>query len=422
MIMTQNRALEILKTGSNVFLTGQPGSGKSHTTRQFVEWCEENGKRVSITASTGIAATHIGGITIHSWAGMGDLLSDITDRTPIENNRIELIALRPWIERKIYNTDILIIDEISMLNEYFFDVLDRVCRVARSNGKVAFGGLQVICVGDLFQLPPITPLGKPVAKFVYHAEAWKALNIKTIVLHEQHRQEDAVFLEVLTAMRNGALTDEHMAHLQSRVVKKMPTLVTRLYTHNSDVDMLNTKELRKIDMPLESFGMESGGNENLVIILKKTCLSPEVLKLKVGALVMFTRNNFEEGFVNGTMGVVVGFEQNGLPIVSVGKREITPDYAEWSIKERGNVIAWIRQVPLRLAWAMTVHKSQGMSLDSAIIDLSKSFEFGQGYVALSRVRSLAGLHLIGFNEKAVLMHPEIVEKDKEFIIESKKHE
>lgn len=409
--MTQAKALDILKSGANIFLTGQPGSGKTYTINQFLEYLNDKGISVAVTASTGIAATHIGGVTIHSWSGIG-IDENLTQM------QLEDIASKWWIEKKIKFCKVLIIDEISMLPAVVLDNVNKISQVVKNVHDKPFGGMQVILVGDLFQLPPVTKDGKEVM-FVYKSKVWEDLNLKICVLHEQHRQEDMKFLEILTAMRNGTLKLKHHKSLQARLSIKEKPITTKLFTHNSDVDALNTMELRKIESELKVFGMESWGKEQVVATLKKNCLSPETLKLKVGALVMFTRNNPEEGYVNGTLGKVIAFEEhNGAPIVEVGKMKIVPEYSQWTVKEHGEEIAGISQLPLRLAWAMTVHKSQGMSLDSAIIDLGRSFEFGQGYVALSRVKSLSGLFLEGLNEQALLMHPEIVIKDKEFVAAS----
>lgn len=408
--MTQAKALQVLQTGANVFLTGQPGSGKSYTIREFVEWCLLNGRNVAITATTGIASTHIGGVTIHSWSGLG-ISTDLSDEA------IDQIANKPWIKNKIYSADVLIIDEVSMLSADILDDVDRICRAAR-NPEIPFGGLQVVLVGDFFQLPPVTKGTKP--RFAFTSDAWESLNLKMCYLHEQHRQDDPHFLSILTNMRNGTLSNMNgMDVLRSKVVSKNDMKITRLFTHNADVDALNTMELRKLPGEMKSFGMEWDGVDAVVAFLKKNCLSPEILKLKVGAVVMFTRNNWNEGYVNGTIGEVIAFNQQGRPVIQTkdGMR-ITPEYEEWSVTEYGKKVASIRQIPLRLAWAITVHKSQGMSLDAAVIDLSGCFEYGQGYVALSRVRSLEGLHLLGLNDRTFEMHPEVVEKDAEFLAAS----
>jgi ATP-dependent DNA helicase PIF1 len=400
--MTQDKALEILKTGVNVFLTGEPGSGKTYTINQFTKWLRSQGKTYAVTASTGIAATHINGKTIHSWSGMG-IKEKVTDAD------IAAILQKEYAVEQMDRCDVLIIDEVSMLSGSAIDNVDRILRAIKFTSFTgeAFGGLQVVFVGDFFQLPPISKPGKEPGLFAFESDAWNEAKLSVCYLTEQHRQEDQEFLEILTAMRNGKMTDAHTKRLlQCRNGKKPKT---KLYTHNMEVDAINMAELLKLPGKAETFAMESGGLQFLVDTLKKNCLSPQSLVLKKGAVVMFTKNNFEERYVNGTLGVIVDFASNGMPIVEThdGLR-ITARYAEWSID---NMKGWISQIPLRLAWAMTVHKSQGMSYDEAAMDLSKCFEYGQGYVALSRVRSLKGLYLEGMNERALEMHPKVVSQD-----------
>ena len=312
--------------------------------------------------------------------------------------------------RKILNIKVLIIDEISMLHANTLDMVEEVLRQARKESfeEKPFGGIQVVFVGDFFQLPPVSK--KAASKFAFEGYAWKSADPVVCYLTEQHRQEDDEFLKILTAMRSGKVKPIHKKNLANKSSKELQP--TRLFTHNLEVDAINNAKLLEIDGEEREFVMECSGVPYLVEVLKKSCLSPEHLKLRVGAVVMFTRNNFEEEYVNGTLGTVVEFADNDMPVVETKDgRRITARYAEWSIED---TVAVVSQVPLRLAWAITVHKSQGMSLDSASIDLSKTFEYGQGYVALSRVRSLKGLHLEGINDLAFEMHPRVVEQDKIF--------
>jgi hypothetical protein len=455
--MTQQEALNIMKTGANVFLTGEPGSGKTHVVNEFVEWFRAHGVEPAVTASTGIAATHIGGFTIHSWSGIGV-------RRHLGVQDLRRIAENRRLAKRIVGAHTLIIDEISMLSARTFAMVEQACRFVRG-GTEPFGGLQVIVVGDFFQLPPVvnredqdsddfsspsprgserglafdsgegTPPNLPLSAgggpasggerggsknsiFAFNSSAWRSLNLNVCYLSEQHRQEDAVFLEMLSAIRNGVVADSHQALLASRrMANPVAETVTKLFSHNMDVDRFNDAELRKLPGEAEAFTMESRGPKNLVESLKKGCLSPEILSLKVGARVMFTKNDIpEHRFVNGTLGVVEGFyEENGMPVVRTPDgRTIYTEQQDWRIEEGGQILARITQVPLRLAWAITVHKSQGMSLDAAHMDLRTAFEYGQGYVALSRLRTLAGLSLAGWNERALEVHPEILLKDSEF--------
>lgn len=427
--MTQSQALSILKTGTNVFLTGAPGSGKTHTVNEYVAYLRERGVEPAITASTGIAATHIGGMTIHSYSGIGI-------RTKMSKQDLQNIATSDHIAKRILRTSVLVIDEVSMLAPGVLSMIDAVCREIKKNAE-PFGGIQVVLVGDFFQLPPIVKaeekesgqsalIEKPSARFAYDSPVWEWARPVVCYLTEQHRQDDSIFLSLLSAIRRNAFDGTHLVHLETRKVQshQAPQDVPKLFSHNAAVDRVNSETLAKLKGEVHTFIMFSQGSSALATTLQKGCLSPEMLNLKIGAAVMFTKNNPKEGFVNGTLGTVEGFDElSGYPVVRTRKgRSITVEPMDWTVEENGKVRARIAQVPLRLAWAITVHKSQGMSLDEAVMDLSAVFEFGQGYVALSRVRRLSGLHLLGWNERAFLVHPEVFAKDASFRAESEQAE
>lgn len=422
--MKQETALKILQTGANVFLTGEPGSGKTHTVNQYVRWLEERGISAAITASTGIAATHIGGYTIHSWSGIGV-------KRDLDLYALDKITQNERVVRRVRGACVLITDEVSMLSAKTLSMVDAVCREIRHT-DAPFGGLQVVLVGDFFQLPPVVreeyreeetldaETFEPITHFAFSARAWEALNPLVCYLSEQHRQEDKAFLELLSGIRRGTFSASHRALLEERRSVSGRAGITQLYSHNADVDRINDKELAGISGDIRTFAMTSQGRDTLVASLKRGCLSPETLSLKIGARVMFTKNDVERRFVNGTLGVVAGFsKENGYPTVKTNSgRTIEVEPLEWHIEDGGRVLARIEQIPLRLAWAITVHKSQGMSLDSAHMDLSQAFEYGQGYVALSRVRTLAGLSLSGLNERALEVHPEVMRRDRDFKLRS----
>lgn len=394
--MTQEQALHVLKLGHNVFLTGAAGTGKTYVLNQFIEYCRTHGLRVAITASTGIAATHMNGQTIHSWSGMG-LEQELTD------SLWKKVMGRKEIRSRIAKCHVLIIDEISMLHHYRLDMLDTIARRIRRRDE-AFGGIQVIMSGDFFQLPPVSRRGEPDAQFAVFSDAWRAAKPRICYLQKQYRQKDDSLHDLLTEMRNGEVSEFSRQALQSRVGVELSgsTFATQLYTVNADVDSKNQEHLDSIKGKPKKFTMESRGDRDLVEKLKNGCMSPETLELKKGAIVMFVRNSAERGFVNGTQGEVVGFSDNGYPKVRMTHGPtITVYQEEWQIAEEDRTVAAISQLPLRLAWAITVHKSQGMSLDAAQIDLRKSFVEGMGYVALSRLRSLAGMKLLGLNEMAL---------------------
>lgn len=413
--MKQSQALNILKSGRNVYLTGAAGSGKTYVLNEYIEYLKHRGVKVGVTASTGIAATHIGGVTIHSWSGIGikDYLNEF---------EIEEIVGREYLWKRINETRVLIIDEVSMLSPVMFDSIDRICREVKQN-DLSFGGIQVVLSGDFFQLPPITK-DKSAPKFVPTSSAWQNMDIRVCYLDEQFRQSDSTLERVLNDVRGGEVGEETEDVLTQCIDRELPEefVPTKLYTHNVDVDEVNQAELEKLDGELYHFPMFTKGRAKLVESIKKTILAPENLYLKENASVMFVKNNFEAGYVNGTLGVVEEFEE-GRPVVRTfdGKRIVVTE-AEWTIEDDGSVLAVVKQMPIRLAWAITVHKSQGMSLDAAEIDLSKSFVPGQGYVALSRLRSLDGLVLRGVNPMAFAVHPEVMELDAHLLRESSKWE
>lgn len=407
--MTQAQALTILKTGANVFLTGEPGAGKTHVTRTFISYLREHGIEPAITASTGIAATHIHGMTIHAWSGLGI-------KNTLTAYDLDALSTKEYLVRRINSAKVLIIDEISMLSANTLSMVDVVCRTLRGSPE-PFGGLQVVLVGDFFQLPPISKFGAE-AHFAYQSPSWKNLKLITCYLTEQHRQDDAGLLSLLSAIRSNSLEDFHHDELQSKIQKekKVSDATTQLFTKNIAVDSLNEEKLASLSGREEVFTMDSKGSNALVEGLKKGCLSPETLRLKKDAVVMCTKNNPTAGFANGTLGTVVDFESGTkYPIIKTHDgRRITIAHMEWVVEEDGKVKARISQIPLRLAWAITVHKSQGMSLDVASMDLSDVFEYGQGYVALSRVRTFAGITLRGYNQRALEVHPEVLITDRIF--------
>lgn len=421
--MLQSQALNILKTGQNVFLTGPAGSGKTHVLNTYVNYLKSHGVDVAVTASTGIAATHIGGQTIHSWSGLG-IRGNLTDYD------VEDLLGKSYLYKRFARTKVLVIDEISMLHSYRLDLIEWIARSMKRNSQ-PFGGMQIVVCGDFFQLPPISKGDENNesngSSFAYKAESWKRAKFSVCYIDEQHRQRDKNYLAVLNEIRSGKASKKTIDLLLSRMHADADNPehkdFTRLYTHNIDVDTVNKRHLDLIKDKSKNFQMNSRGARNLVDTLKKSCLSPEILELKVGAKVMFTKNHPEGMYVNGSLGTIKQFSSYGDPVVLLNSGvSISVGAQSWNIEEEGKVKAEISQLPLRLAWAITVHKSQGMSLESMEVDLSKSFVKGMGYVALSRVRTLSGIKLLGLNEMALEVDKEILEKDGEFRILSEDSE
>lgn len=405
-MMTQKEALDILKLGHNVFLTGAAGSGKTYLLNQYIRYLKVNDVDVGITASTGIAATHMNGKTIHSWA-------HISIKEELSPSDLTYIYDRIDWRAAMLQTKVLIIDEVSMLHHYRLDMVNQVLQKIHQN-DLPFGGIQVILCGDLFQLPPVTRGGQS-AKYVTESSVWQDMDIRICYITEQHRQEDEDFLRLLNEIRENAVSNTVLLKLLERRGKDLGTDITptKLYTHNVDVDAINNFELAALEMEDHVYEMTYKGEEKLVKGLMDSCLAPSELHVKEGAVVMFVQNSYERGYVNGTIGTVIGFDEDDFPIVrTVSGKEIIAYPGSWHIDEGREVIAQINQVPLRLAWAITVHKSQGMTLDMAQVDLSKAFVDGMGYVALSRVKRLSGIKLLGINNRALKVDSQAIAIDR----------
>lgn len=409
--MKQTTALDILKSGSNVFLTWQAGSGKTYVLNQYIDYLKNSGVKISVTASTGIAATHLSGRTIHSRSGVGikDSISDFD---------LENMFKKSYLHKNIQKTKVLIIDEISMLSASTIDSVERIVRYFVDRTR-PFGGIQVVVCGDFFQLPPISRYWSNREDiFARQSEMRNQMEFSVCYLSEQHRQSDEIFLNILNKIRENNIDEESIQHLRERFHQKLDSIVepTKLYTHNVDVDRINDIELAKINEPESTFYMATKWKENVVESFKKWILAVEELILKKWASVIFIKNSTDGSYVNGTLWKVIWFDsEDNFPLVKINSGKIIHTWLETRLMEDWEeIIAKAFQVPLKLAWAITVHKSQWMSLDAAEIDLSKVFEYWQSYVALSRVKSLSWLRLVWLNEDKLEVHPEVLKVDSAF--------
>ena len=411
--MNQSTALNILKAGNNVFLTGSAGAGKTYTLNQYIQYLKARKIPVAVTASTGIAATHMNGMTIHTWAGIGI-------KEHLTASDLKSLKERKYLRDHIEKTKVLIIDEVSMLHARQLNLVNEVLKYFKET-DAAFGGIQVIVAGDFFQLPPV---GKPEEtnrdKFAFMSEAWLDAKFTICYLTEQHRQQDNQLNTILNEIRAGQVSPQSVQVLQQTRNQALEQDITRLFTHNMDVDDINQKHLDSISHKSKLFVADVSGNDKLIQTLKSSVRAPEELVLKKDAKVMFVKNNFDAGYINGTLGVVSDFVEDDdygwLPQVTLrdGSSMIVEPEA-WAVEnESGKAIASYKQLPLRLAWAITVHKSQGMTLEAAEIDLSQTFEKGQGYVALSRLKALEGLRLLGLNQKALELDRLAMKADQRF--------
>ena len=416
--MDQAKALKILESGQSALLTGRAGSGKTYLLNQFIKQARAHNRKISVTATTGLAATHLGGETIHRWSKIGV-------HETLTPSFFQKITAKE--RQRIIETDILIIDEISMLADTQFEMINQVLQRVRMNQQ-PFGGIQVVMSGDFFQLPPIKRKTLQLdvfdeidsVGFVTEATAFSELNPVICYLTSQFRQTDDQLTKILEAIRMGIIDEYEINILNSRLHQDLAAtdkVITNLHTTNLDVDRINNASLSQINQPTVCFRMTGSGNRYALETIKKSVLAPEVLELKLGADVMAVKNDPKMRFVNGSLGKVIGFSQKhgmNLPVVAFNSgKEVTIEPDSWDLMENEVKIASVTQLPLRLAYAITIHKAQGMTLDKACINLAKAFTPGMGYVALSRVRRLEDLYLTGLNQMALTVSDQARQLDED---------
>lgn len=419
--MKQNDAFKILKQECNVLLTGAAGSGKTFLLEKFAGWAKSNNKKVVITATTGIAATNINGKTIHNYSNLG--ISNKAELLDPENVLTLAKRMKPPYKSAVKNTDILIIDEISMLHDYQLNAIDQIIRTVR-NDNTPFGGLQVILCGDFFQLPPITRHNEQ-ANFITQAQSYLNGKFKVCYLEEFWRQnKNDKLVTILNAIRSNKVTNEYSI-LKSECLKINSTTeeTTKLYCTNIDVDDENKHKLEALSTESRYYQWEVSGEKSELEILKGNCKNKVVenLELKIGAIVMFVKNNLQLGYYNGSIGEVISFDDNNFPNIKLNNDHILKSIKQddfYREDASGNRIATIKQIPLKLASAITIHKSQGMTLDKVSIDLDNTFTAGQGYVALSRARSINDISLIGINPQALTVSQDALNIENELQLKS----
>lgn len=415
----QIHGLSTLISGKNVFLTGPGGVGKSLLVTMYKDWCNYKRKKICVTATTGVSALLIGGTTIHSWAGIG-LGKDSVEEL-VERIRTFKDAKQRWVR-----TETLIIDEVSMLDPTLFEKLEKIARIIRFSRK-PFGGIQLILSGDFCQLRPVKS-----DYFCFESPRWKECVDSTVYLTKIVRQKDEVFQKCLLEVRMGVCSDETKKIFQSRLDINLPAKLdikpTRLYSTNSSVDTINNRELEVLkkkhaDTPenihmyksetkiINTSGRDinKGFKNVLTDRINRDCLASDNLELVIGAQVMLLINlDLEQELANGSRGVIIKVDEIGPTVRFLTGREVKLIPYIWKIHENKKLWVQKSQIPLKLAYAATIHKSQGASLDYVEVDVGPSiFEYGQTYTALSRVRNLDGLKLLNFDKNKIKTHEKV---------------
>jgi len=392
-------ALELCESGENIFLTGGAGSGKSYVIREFMK--TKDRKQVPILASTGAAAVLLGGCTFHSFFGLG-IMEGGTQATlqRLQKNKAAL--------KRIKNVEGVIIDEISMIPGEALMVAELIAQFARVS-TLPWGGMRVIAVGDFGQLPPVTRFGQK-RDWCFLNEVWKKTGFQYCELKLNQRIHNNDFLNVLDDIREGHLTERARAFLQDRTKahdEEQPG--TRLFPRREQSENYNQKKLAEInetELIVDSIYL---GEQKYIDILGKSAPVPAQLKLKIGCQILFLKNDLQKRWVNGTRGTLVGYEADHLMVKKNSSgREVKVEKISFSLLDaEANVKASVIQFPVNLAYATTIHKSQGATLDELWCDLSALWEPGHAYVALSRLRDPAGLHIVRWSPKSFITDPEV---------------
>ncbi|CAH1243951.1 PIF1 [Branchiostoma lanceolatum] len=399
----QQAVLNAVQAGHNIFFTGSAGTGKSFLLRKVIGALPP--EHTFATASTGVAACHIGGTTLHSFAGIG------SGTAPIQ--QCYELASRPGVRKQWKQCRHLIVDEVSMIDGDFFDKLEAVARATRKSDK-PFGGIQLILCGDFLQLPPVTKPGEK-RRFCFQSRSWHKCIQASYELTQVKRQTDPTFINILQNIRVGRCPpaiSTRLSATENHQIEREDIVATRLCTHKEDVNHINDVRLKELEGDTKSFEAHDS-DPDLIKTINTLCPVEKTIQLKVGAQVMLAKNlDVQRGLVNGARGVVTGFQTSGagLPIVKFLCGVTEPvKHERWTFKATGGIYLTRRQLPIKLAWAISIHKSQGMSLDCVEMSLSRVFESGQAYVALSRARSLQGLRVLDFDGKCVRANPDVLQ-------------
>lgn len=396
----QERALEKLAGNGNVFLTGVAGSGKSFLLRRFL--ADKDPKEYPILASTGAAAILVGGRTFHSFFGLGIMDGGAA-------RAVSLALTNSRVRSRVRKATAVIIDEMSMLSGEALAAAEEIARGSRRSDE-PWGGLRVIAVGDFAQLPPVARYGER-RSWAFQNPVWEWTNFEPAILQTIMRQEEAGFLSVLNSVRGGRCDEAVQEFFEDRALRDDGSLQgTRLFPRKDATARFNEERLAELPGTVEEFATEYTGNAQSVNVLKKQAPIEEILRLKEGALVMLRQNDPIGRWVNGSLGTFLGLTSQGQAEIQLMRgTRVKVEQAVFTLSDaEGNPVATAKNFPINLAWASTIHKAQGSTFDRLIVDLTRLWEPGHAYVALSRVRSPDGLFLTGWSANSVRVAPEVV--------------
>ena len=412
---TLKKITDFIRNGDNIFITGHAGTGKSYILQKLKEKYK---KQLTITSTTGIAAVNVKGQTLHSWAGVG------LCRNTIEAV-VEKIKSRQSQYRQILKCKILAIDEVSMLNPETFEYVDAVLKQIRENNK-PFGGIQLILIGDFFQLPPVEKENREEKRYCFDSPLWEELQLKNVILKKNYRQSDEKFIKALSDMRINELTEDDIDLLSTRNTDDdtSDSNILHIFSTNEEANSYNLLKFNSIDRQAKAFFAKDGvyRGKDLVYedltdrekatleIFDKNCRAGKEIILKPGCRVMLLVNmDFDKGLINGSCGTIEEFNDKTINITFDNGVNSNIPLHEFEYYYNDAPVAVRLQYPLKLAYGITIHKSQGMTLEKLVVDCKRIFERGQIYVAMSRVKTLEGLYLKFFDPDKVLVDNKVAE-------------
>lgn len=399
----QTDALDLLNSGENVFLSGGAGSGKSYVVRRFQDVASK--KSFPVLASTGAAAVLIGGRTFHSYFGLGIMEGGVTQT-------VERALKQKNLKRRLSEAEGIIIDEVSMIPASALEAAEEIARLSRES-SLPWGGLRVIAVGDFFQLPPVVnQFGQSAARpWCFKSPTWEKTGFMSKILCHNHRVSDDTFLDVLSEVRQGRVSSKVRSYLNGQMLEnQFDDDAIRLFPRRNQASEFNVHQLSKIDREPVNIDTIFIGEDRFIETFKKNCPIPERLTLKTGCRVMFLQNDPQKRWVNGTVGEVVSVSQTEVQVKKLRGREVKVDKTMFSyLNADGEIVASAINFPLTLAYATTIHKAQGATLDQLWTDLRGLWEPGHAYVAISRLREGTGLRLLSWSDRSFIVDPEVIQ-------------